>query len=82
MTPEAPTQGLADTSVFIASESGRRLALDRVPDDLRVSVLTLAELEAGVLAARTVSDRSARLRTLEKGASLEPLPVDAAAAAV
>lgn len=82
MTPEAPTQGLADTSVFIASESGRRLALDRVPDDLRVSVVTLAELEAGVLAARTVSDRSARMRTLEKVASLEPLPVDAAAAAV
>lgn len=75
------SQGLADTSVFIASESGRRLALDRLPDELRVSVITLAELEAGVLAARTLADRSARLRTLEKVAALEPLVVDATAAA-
>lgn len=75
------SQGLADTSVFIASESGRPLALDRFPDELRVSLITLAELEAGVLAARTLADRSARLRTLEKVAALEPLVVNAAAAA-
>ncbi|MBK8447715.1 MAG: PIN domain-containing protein [Micropruina sp.] len=74
-------EGLADTSVFIAGESGRALHLDRLPDLLRVSVITLAELEAGVLAARSVADRSARLLTLQRVAALEPLPVDAAAAA-
>lgn len=75
-------EALADTSVFVAAESGRRLLGERLPDKLRVSVITLAELEAGVLAARTVADRAARLRTLEQVAALEPLAVDAAAAAV
>lgn len=75
-----PSRGLADTSVFIASESGRPLRFETVPDELRVSVITLAELEAGVLAARTIADRAARLRTLERAMALEPLTVDAAAA--
>ncbi|MFT3834605.1 MAG: PIN domain-containing protein [Micropruina sp.] len=73
--------GLADTSLFIASESGRPLALDRIPEELRVSVVTLAELEAGVLAARTVADRAARLRTLEQVSRLDPVVIDASAAA-
>lgn len=76
-----PSQGLADTSILVATESGRPLAIDRLPDELRVSVITLAELEAGVLAARTVADRAARLRTLERVTQLEPVVVDAAAAA-
>lgn len=75
------TRGLADTSVFVAMESGRPLQDDRLPDELRVSVITLAELEAGVLAAQTIADRAARLATLERVAAVEPLPVDAAAAA-
>lgn len=78
----SPSQGLADTSVFVASESGRHLDRDRFPDVLRVCVVTLAELEAGVLAAHTVADRAARLETLEDVVALEPLPIDAAAAAV
>lgn len=73
--------GLADTSLFIASESGRPLALDRIPEELRVSVVTLAELEAGVLAARTVADRAARLRTLERVCRLNPVVLDASTAA-
>ncbi len=73
--------GLADTSLFIASESGRPLAFDRIPEELRVSVVTLAELEAGVLAARTVADRAARLRTLEQVSRLDPVVIDASAAA-
>ncbi len=75
-----PSQGLADTSVFIASESGRPLRFETLPDELRVSVITLAELEAGVLAAQRIADRAARLRTLERAMALEPLTVDAAAA--
>lgn len=70
------SEGLADTSVFIATESGRPLDLHCLPDRLRVSVITLAELEAGVLAATTIADRSARLATLQRVAALEPLTVD------
>lgn len=75
------TIGLADTSVFVAMESGRPLKHDRLPDALRVSVITVAELEAGVLAAQTIADRATRLATLERVTAVEPLPVDAAAAA-
>lgn len=75
------SQALADTSVFVASETGRELNREALPDQLRVCVITLAELEAAVLAAQTVADRAARLRTLEQVTALEPLPVDAGAAA-
>ena len=77
-----PSQGLADTSVFIAAESGRPLRFESLPDELRVSVITVAELEAGVLAAQSIAARAARLRTLERAMALEPLTVDAAAASV
>ena len=77
MTPA----GLLDTSVFIASESGRALALDRLPDESLVCVITIAELEAGVLAAPTTEIRARRLRTAQRAASIAPLPIDALAAA-
>ena len=70
------TAGLADTSVFIARESGRALAVDDLPDELGVSVITIGELRAGVLVAADVSARDRRLRTLEGALTLEPLPVD------
>lgn len=47
-----------------------------LPETLLISVITLAELEAGVLAARTVESRSARLRTLSFVAQFDPLPID------
>ena len=54
-----------DTSVFIASELGR--ALERpLPDEVSVSVVTLAELELGVLMARDPDTRSRRLATLTR----------------
>ena len=46
------SDGLADTSLFIASESGRALDVAALPDRLAVSVITIGELRAGVLAAR------------------------------
>ena len=51
--PPAPvTTGLADTTVFVAAETGRvARPLDRLPDRLAVSVITIGELRAGVLAA-------------------------------
>ena len=47
-----------------------------LPDELGVSVVTLAELRAGVLAARDVATRDRRLETLTSLLSLEPLPID------
>ena len=73
--------GLIDTSVVIASESGRGVDLDRMPDQLYVSVITIAELQAGVLVANDTATRARRLATLDSLAFLEPLHVDVTAAA-
>lgn len=54
---------MLDTSVFVAVEQGRRLRRE-LPDEVAVSVVTLAELETGVLAARDEETRAVRLRTL------------------
>lgn len=69
-------RGLLDTTVFIANESGRALDQRRLPDESAVSVVTLAELQAGVLAARTVDVRAHRLTTLDLLAGIEALPID------
>lgn len=71
------TEGLADTSVWISTEVGRSIDRARLPDVLRVSVVTLAELQAGVLAAPDPTTVSTRLRTLQLAQESEPLPVDA-----
>jgi predicted nucleic acid-binding protein len=70
------TGGLADTSVFIAHESGRPLRVDLLPDRLAVSVITVGELRAGVLAAADLATRDRRLATLTAVMALEPVPVD------
>lgn len=72
--------GLLDTSVFIASETGRVLRTDDLPAKSSVCVVTVADLQAGVLAARDTGIRVRRLATLEAVSGLEPRPVDAAAA--
>lgn len=74
-------RGLLDTSVFIAGESGRRLDAERLPDEVAVSAVTVAELHVGVLAARDVETRARRLATLEAIGDIEVLPVDEAVAA-
>jgi len=71
---------LADTSLFIARESGRPLDAGAVPDELSVSVITLGELRAGVLAAHDMATRERRVRTLIAALRLEPLPIDQAVA--
>ena len=58
-------RGLADTSLYIARESGRGVDEAKVPGLLAVSVVTYAELRAGVLAAVDPSLRHTRLATLE-----------------
>ena len=70
------SRGLADTSVFIARESGRPLDLEALPDELAVSIITIGELRAGVLAAGAVETRDRRLTTLTAALRLEPVPID------
>ncbi len=73
-------RGVLDTSVFIASESGRVLQVAQLPDESAMSVVTLAELHAGVLAAQDVESRARRMITLDSVGDIELLPVDGAAA--
>lgn len=80
MTTDRPSAGILDTSVFIADESGRQLETSLIPDELATTVVTLAELNAGVLAARTSEIRARRLRTLDAVADMTALPVDEEAA--
>lgn len=75
------SRGLADTSVFIARESGRPLDTRALPDELAVSVITIGELRAGVLAAGDVDTRDRRLATLTATLELDPVPVDGSVAA-
>jgi predicted nucleic acid-binding protein len=56
---------ILDTSIFIAVEQGRRLRRP-LPDRVGVSVVTLAELEVGVLVARDSDVRAQRLATLTR----------------
>jgi predicted nucleic acid-binding protein len=74
------TDGLADTTVFIATESGRRLREVALPDRLAVSVITIGELRAGVLSAADVDTRDRRLGTLTSALALDPIPIDDAVA--
>lgn len=69
-------RGIADTSLFIARESGRPLTQTDLPDELAISVITVGELRAGVLAAVDVETRDRRLATLSEALALDPLPVD------
>lgn len=72
--------GLLDTSVWIAGESGRPVDRHLLPDESLVSVVTLAELQAGVLAAPDTATRSRRMATVSALAGVRALPVDATAA--
>lgn len=74
-------RGLADTSVFMARESGRQIDVDALPSALAVSVITIGELRAGVLAADNVADRDRRLATLTAALRLDPLVIDDSVAA-
>jgi predicted nucleic acid-binding protein len=68
-------RAIADTSVFIAQETGRHLG--DLPAYIAVSVVTAAELELGVLRARDTDTRARRLATLSRVRAAYPLlPVD------
>lgn len=70
------SRAIADTSVFIAQESGRELG--DLPEQVAVSVITAAELELGVLRATDPAVRATRLSTLARvQQAFLLLPVDA-----
>lgn len=72
----APENGLLDTSVFIARESGR--PLDELPAHVAVSVVTIGELQLGVLAAKDDTARARRAETLALARAADPIPISEA----
>jgi predicted nucleic acid-binding protein len=65
--------GLLDTSVFIAREVDRPLG--ELPDRVTVSVVTLGELELGVLSAADDTSRARRAATLTLARRVDPVPI-------
>jgi predicted nucleic acid-binding protein len=68
--------GLLDTSVFIARESGRAIA--KLPQRVALSVITIGELQLGVLNAGDALTRSRRADTLAMARAADPIPVSEA----
>jgi predicted nucleic acid-binding protein len=75
VSADRPRRGLLDTTVFIASESGRPLRNQGLPEQAAISIVTKSELRAGVLAATDIETRDRRLATLEAVAQIAVLPI-------
>ena len=50
--------GVLDTSVFIANETGRALDESAISEHVATTVMTFAELNAGILAAGSADVRA------------------------
>ena len=72
----ARTVGLLDTSIFIAREAQRPLGA--LPERVAVSVITLGELQLGVLNAADAEARAGRADTLALARNADPIPVSEA----
>lgn len=72
----APSAGLLDTSVFIAREDGRPLG--PLPERAAISVITIGELQLGVLNAAEDDVRAQRADTLALARAADPIPVSEA----
>ena len=68
--------GLLDTSVFIARETGRPLG--ELPEHVAVSVVTLGELQVGVLSAVDDAVRARRADTLALARTADPIAISEA----
>jgi predicted nucleic acid-binding protein len=68
--------GLLDTSVFIAREDSRPLGA--LPDRVAISVVTIGELQLGVLNAANDEARARRADTLSLARAADPIPVSEA----
>jgi predicted nucleic acid-binding protein len=76
MSAERVSLGLLDTSAVIASEEDRFLNENALPMETVISIITVAELRAGVLSARDVETRDRRLATLERVSKAAVFPID------
>jgi predicted nucleic acid-binding protein len=72
----APSSGLLDTSIFIARETERPLG--NLPDHVAVSVVTIGELQLGVLSADDAESRARRADTLALARTADPIPISEA----
>jgi predicted nucleic acid-binding protein len=71
-----PPVGLLDTSVFIARETGP--SLGELPGRAALSVVTLGELQLGVLSAADSATRARRADTLALARGADPIAVSEA----
>jgi predicted nucleic acid-binding protein len=71
-----PRAGLLDTSVFIAREVKR--PLEELPEHVAVSVITIGELQLGVLATANDDVRARRADTLALARNADPIPISEA----
>lgn len=71
-----PSSGLLDTSIFIARESERPLG--ELPQHVAVSVVTIGELQLGVLGAADARSRARRADTLALARTADPIPISEA----
>lgn len=76
MTGAEAEVGLLDTSVFIAREGGR--AISTLPSRVALSVVTIGELQLGVLNASDTATRARRADTLALARAADPIPVSEA----
>lgn len=70
-----PPAGLLDTSAFIAREAGRPLG--ELPGQVALSVVTIGELQLGVLHADD-ANRARRAATLALARTADPIPISEA----
>lgn len=68
--------GLLDTSIFIARETGREIG--ELPERVAVSVVTIGELQLGVLNAKDDASRVRRGDTLTLARTADPIPISEA----
>ena len=78
MARSRPARGVLDTSVVIDLES---IDPARLPVEVAVTAITMAELSAGPHAARTADERARRQDRLQRAeAAFDPLPFESEAA--
>jgi predicted nucleic acid-binding protein len=68
--------GLLDTSALIAAEEGRSIREEGLPENAVISIITVAELRAGILTASDIESRDRRLSTLERLSGAAVFPID------
>ncbi|HEX3323909.1 MAG TPA: PIN domain-containing protein [Solirubrobacterales bacterium] len=76
MSGERPARGILDTTIFVALERGRPLNQGALPRQSAISIVTRAELRAGVLAADGIATRDRRIATFEASGRFSVLPID------